>query len=715
MHFVDWLIVALPLALVLLVSAKTRKYTRSVADFMSASRVAGRYLVATSTGESAYGATSVIGQFELFFYSGFTLQWWLTANNAVWLFIVLSGFIVYRYRESRAMTLAQFFEIRYSKAFRIFAGALAYLSGILTYGIYPAVGARFFIYFCHLPTSFHLFHTEFSTFMPVMLALILPGTILTALGGQLTLMVLDCVEGVISLIFRTAIAISLVYIFAWSNVAQSLTMAPPGQSLVNPFDTARVPEFNFWYEAILIFVNAYGWQAWQAGHGFRSAATSAHEQKMGSILAPWRNEARTLVLYVLGACAFCFLHHPIYAAGAAQVQNTLNSVGNPQLQKQLQIPVALGMMLPPVIKGMFASTMLFALIATDCTMMHSWGTILVQDIVVPLRKRQMSTGRHLLMLRLSVIVVALFAFLFSALVKQSDFILMFFAYMMSIFTSGAGSAIIGGFYWKRGTTAGAWGAMLTGSLLSFAGFVVNRTWAASLYPWMSHSAPSLLHGLKWFFEEVLDRHIPSLNWTVGPGQTPINGQWVWGLASIAAIVAYITLSLITCKEPFNLERMLHRGKYSKDAAHAAMSAKPRKFTWSGLIGITPEYTRGDKAISLSLFGFRISWLVIFIVVTVWNVCWHPWSTARWINFWYYSTILFPFLIAAVMTVWFTWGGVHDLRNLFKILHTVERNALDDGTVVGNRNLDDLAAARGVVAPIVGGGAGELGRAISTKP
>jgi len=41
------------------------------------------------------------------------------------------------------MTLAQFFEVRYSKAFRLFTGGLAFLAGIANFGIIPAVGARF--------------------------------------------------------------------------------------------------------------------------------------------------------------------------------------------------------------------------------------------------------------------------------------------------------------------------------------------------------------------------------------------------------------------------------------------------------------------------------------------------------------------------------------------------------------------------------------------
>ena len=67
MTSVDWLVLAVPVVLVALVALKTRRYTRSVADFMAANRCAGRYLVATAQGEASYGAANIVAQFELFF------------------------------------------------------------------------------------------------------------------------------------------------------------------------------------------------------------------------------------------------------------------------------------------------------------------------------------------------------------------------------------------------------------------------------------------------------------------------------------------------------------------------------------------------------------------------------------------------------------------------------------------------------------------------
>jgi Na+/proline symporter len=48
MQLTDWLMVVFPLALVIWLVVRTRRMTRSVADFMAANRCARRYLLCTA-------------------------------------------------------------------------------------------------------------------------------------------------------------------------------------------------------------------------------------------------------------------------------------------------------------------------------------------------------------------------------------------------------------------------------------------------------------------------------------------------------------------------------------------------------------------------------------------------------------------------------------------------------------------------------------------
>ena len=52
MHWIDWVIVLCPLVVVCIIGLKTQKYVKGVSDFLSAGRVAGRYVLAVAEGEA---------------------------------------------------------------------------------------------------------------------------------------------------------------------------------------------------------------------------------------------------------------------------------------------------------------------------------------------------------------------------------------------------------------------------------------------------------------------------------------------------------------------------------------------------------------------------------------------------------------------------------------------------------------------------------------
>ena len=88
---------------------------------------------------------------------------------------------------------------------------------------------------------------------------------------------------------------------------------------------------------------------------------------------------------------------------------------------------------------------------------------------------------------LSILGVAVFIFVFSLLFQQSEYIFLFFAITGAIFAGGSGAVIIGGLYWKRGTTAAAWSAMIVGAVIAVGGIVIQQ-----LVPGLPHQRPDVL-------------------------------------------------------------------------------------------------------------------------------------------------------------------------------------------------------------------------------
>jgi len=315
--------------------------------------------------------------------AGFTTMWWGMLGFPVGVLMTISGFVVYRYRETRALTLAQFFEMRYSRRFRIFAGLLVAASGILNYGIFPAIGGRFFVYYCGLPETIHLGIT-IPTFAIVMFVFLGTALLFVLLGGQLTIMVTDCVQGLFSYAMYLVVALALMYMFSWHQISVALLSAPAGKSMVNPFHSFKLENFNVWYELIGIFGGVYTIMAWQGTQAFNCSAASAHEQKMGGMLGSWRGMVFEVMQTLLAICAVTYLTNHDFSTGAAHVQKLIdnvhgsNSAETDYLRTQMRIPLALAYFLPIGIKGIFAALMFFLACTNDVSYLHSWGSIVAQ-------------------------------------------------------------------------------------------------------------------------------------------------------------------------------------------------------------------------------------------------------------------------------------------------------------------------------------------------
>ena len=195
----------------------------------------------------------------------------------------------------------------------------------------------------------------------------------------------------------------------------------------------------------------YGTMGWQGSQAYNSSAKSAHEAKMGSVLAGFRGLPQGLFFLLVPVLIYVFMNHADYASVAASVELSLQDLETDTLRSQMRGPIVLSTVLPIGLLGAFAALMLAAFISTHDTYLHSWATILVQDVIMPFRDKPFDKDTHLKVLRYAILGVAVFIFLFSLLFQQNQKIALFFAITAAIFAGGSGAVIIGGLYWDRGT------------------------------------------------------------------------------------------------------------------------------------------------------------------------------------------------------------------------------------------------------------------------
>ena len=250
--------------------------------------------------------------------------------------------------------------------------------------------------------------------------------------------------------------------------------------------------------------------------------------------------------------------------------------------------------------------------------------------------------------------------------------------------------MIGGLYSRFGNTTGAFAAIFAGSGISISGIFLQSHWAKHIYPFLVEQgwdAP-----LASFLSLLSSPFEPFIVWEMTPEKFPINSYEIYFIAMVSGIAAYIIGSLVTYKGPYNLDRLLHRGIYSIDGEKQIKSAWTWGNVWNKLIGITPEYTRGDRIIAWSVFfySFVYQLLISFVLVVIWNVI-SPWPVIWWKYYFWITTLVIPSLAGIVTTVWFCWGGLRDAIRLFRDLEARVDNPLDDGRVSGQVSVADLAA------------------------
>ncbi len=739
MTTIDWVLVA-ALPIVLAITAlTTRRHARTVSGFLAAERCAGRYLITVAYGMAQVGVISLVWFWQQYYDVGFTSIWWGFLEGPALIIMALSGWVIYRYRRTRALTMAQFLEMRYSRRFRIFAGFVAFAAGLVNYGIFPAVAARFFIVLWDLPPDVMVGGFSMGTFELIMLALLVLALFFVFLGGQIAVLVTDWLQGTISNWVFLIVMVFLLWLVPWSSIETAILDRPAGRSLVNPFDLGDEGRFDAWYWLISVLVLFYGMLSWQGTSGYHASAINAHEAKMANILAGWRFRVLMLVTLLLPLCIHAVQHDPAFADTAAAIQTVVDEAPTAAVAAEVRAPAAARAMLPPILMGLFSMALVGAFLSTNDTYLHSWGTILVQDVVLPLRGgKPLSARAHLWALRGGILLVAIFAFIFSMYYEPTQYVSMFLALTGAVFFGGAGSVIIGGLYWKRGSTPAAWVAMIVGITLSGGGVVLKQLDQGAFVtgPVIEvHVGDAVTHapvdegGTRVHVEGVTgslvvdstlaadgsaamqlvdDAGAPLQSFSLAAGsehvlsegevwlahvvhesgmfdplnrffrwvQVGLTGQVLTFFAIVGAVLCYVLVSLFGPRHEHDLDALLHRGEHALEGEDATGE---QAATWLMRLGFDAEMTRWDRIVT----AVTLAWPLVFtLALVVGIVAWSMGVTlddTTWAKLWkgYLYLVL---VVGGIVTLWFTIGGVRDLVRLYKRLRMAQPDAADDGSV-----------------------------------
>ncbi len=743
MSVLDWGIMLIPIIFVLYLAYYSGRYIRGVADFVAAGRVAGRYVLTNGGAMSAVSVITIVALVESKYQVGYGIAFWEALLMPVGIFMALTGYIGYRYRKTNVLSQGQFLEIRYSRRFRIFASFLRILAEILCNAIGPAIAANFFIYILDLPRTLCFCGIGVSTYAVLVIIFLSLALFIVWKGGQIALLITDAVQGVLSFPLFIIISLFLLYKISWGDcISPVLNDRVSCESFINPFDVSNLRNFNL-FAVIVGVASAIFNRGAYIGNDGSSAGRTAHEQKMAGVLGSWRTAVITLAQIVLVIAVIGLMTHQSWAPQAHKIRmalaekvaeevvydkalrkklvdhlktlptlnhkigidrplsqgknidtpyldsarKTLQTAPNGNLifQKfrtaynQMMMPISMRQILPRGLIGLFCLLMVMLLLSTDDMRIINAANAIVQDLIVPFQKKSMSPENHLRCLRFVSLGVSVF-FLSGALIfMQVDYILLFLSMLAGIWMGGCGPVIVFGLYSRFGNTCGAYSSIIVGSGISVGGLLLQQGWTSRVYPFLD--AHNWVGPVGNFLSAASAPFNPYVVWKMDPIVFPINAYEIYFLAMLFSTIAYIAGSLISSKTAFDLDKMLHLGEY------AAPDEVEPKMDWSlkgimrKMVGITQEYTTGDKILTWSVFfwtiGFKFG--VCFIGVLIWN-CFFPWTNDMWTWYFFIYNVVISMALAIITMFWFGIGGIRDIIRMFRDLAKRVDDPLDNGRV-----------------------------------
>jgi SSS family solute:Na+ symporter len=446
---IDWLIVMVYICIPVVIGVMVRKYVRQLSDFIVAGRSLRLFIaVATLTG-TELGLVTVMYNAELGFKHGLSALHIGIIETVCILGIGLTGFIVYKLRQLRILTIPEFYEMRFGKKVRVIGGILLTLGGILNMGLFLQAGARFM-----MGVTGYSHPAGLKLFMSAMLIMVL---IYTVLGGMISVVLNDFLQFVVLSLGMLIGSYFAVKTIGWNDLFKA-PAAVDASSWFNPL--AEGSGFGTVYVLFMVVLTFSAGALWQSG---TLRALSAKTPKVAKQLYAWSSVsylARRVIPMLWGVCAFIFVSQSPQLLSAFQGPNALNS--------QFGMPIFIAKILPSGFLGLIAAGMFAAFMSTHDSYLLSWSSVITQDIIAPLKKGELSDKARILITRICIISIGVFLLVWGLWFEAPVSLWNYMAVTGTIYLAGAFTVVTAGLYWKKASKTGATIALFAG-LLAIAG------------------------------------------------------------------------------------------------------------------------------------------------------------------------------------------------------------------------------------------------------
>ena len=428
MHFsgLDWAIILFYLSGTLLAGLYGKRFISGISEYLVAGRAMGVCVGIATLAATENGTISFMYYAQLGYKTGFSAFMNSFLLGVALIFMGQTGFVVRKLRALRLMTIPEFFEKRYSRNLRILCAVLMATGGILNLGIFLKVEGTFLTIVSGLPIRY---------LNATMVGILLLETVYTVLGGMVSILITDFIQFVFLSQATVLITIYTIHSVGWGKMHDAVqsTMGAGG------FNPIINPEYGWMYIIFMILSDLSGDACWQP---IEMRGFSTRDPKTSQRVFYWTG----IIFLALGLM-------PMQWGIAA-----LAKLG-PGMDSLQAMPIFLASILPAGILGLVTAGMLAATMSVNSSYLLSWSSIIAQDIIIPLKQRPLSSRSQVVLNRVTNLLVSLFILFWSIWYTPPGPAYFYLFVMATVFLAGTFAAVIGGLYWKRANTLGAYCAL----------------------------------------------------------------------------------------------------------------------------------------------------------------------------------------------------------------------------------------------------------------
>lgn len=447
----DWVIVAVYLALSVGIAFFVKRYAGNMTNFVSAGRAVGTWLgIATLTG-TEMGLITVMYSAQKGFVAGFAAFHIGVIAGVVALLIGVTGFIVVRLREHKVLTIPEYYEKRFGRRTRILGGIMLAFGGLLNMGLFLKVGAMFIVGITGMDPD----GNALKIVMVVLLALVL---VYTVIGGMISVVITDYIQFVIlsvGLLVTGWLAIEKVG--GLDNIFETVRTHYKGDSGFNP--VAAESNFGWEYVGWMFFLGIVNCALWPTAVARALAMESTASLKRQYTWSSISFAIRMIIPNLLGVCAFVYVMtkapdlQQLFSPADADVKAVDNLYA---------MPIFLGRILEPGLIGLITAAMIAAFMSTHDGYLLCWSSVITQDIIAPLFKERLDNTTRIKITRILIVLIGLYILYWGLFYTGEEDIWDYMAVTGAIYFTGAFSLLVGGLYWHRASSTGAVLALMAG-------------------------------------------------------------------------------------------------------------------------------------------------------------------------------------------------------------------------------------------------------------